>query len=256
MTPALRHGGAWGADAFAMNKPEHVLVVDDDPEIRELLARYLARNGYRVSVAEDAGSLERALNADQVDLVILDIMMPGPDGLEITRDLRARSEIPIIMLTARGDDTDRIVGLEMGADDYLPKPFNPRELLARIKTVLRRAAAPLARADAPRPKRLRFAGWTLDLAARELCSADGIEVALTAGEFDLLAAFAEHPLRVLSRDLLLDLTRGRHAGPFDRSIDVQVGRLRRRIEADPKDPKLVKTVRGGGYMFAAPVERA
>ena len=238
-----------------MSRPEHLLVVDDDPEIRDLLARYLARNGYRVSVAEDADSLRRALAADRVDLLILDIMLPGRDGLDITRDLRASSAIPIIMLTARGEDTDRIVGLEIGADDYLAKPFNPRELLARIKTVLRRVSAAPARADAPRAKRLRFAGWTLDLAARELSSADGVEVALTAGEFDLLAAFAENPQRVLSRDRLLDLTRGRHAGPFDRSIDVQVGRLRRRIEADPKEPKLVKTVRGGGYMFAVQVER-
>ncbi|HEX9646342.1 MAG TPA: response regulator [Alphaproteobacteria bacterium] len=238
-----------------MSRPEHLLVVDDDPEIRDLLARYLARNGYRVSVAEDADSLRRALAADRVDLVILDIMLPGRDGLDITRDLRASSAIPIIMLTARGEDTDRIVGLEIGADDYLAKPFNPRELLARIKTVLRRVSAAPARADAPRAKRLRFAGWTLDLAARELSSADGVEVALTAGEFDLLAAFAEHPQHVLSRDRLLDLTRGRLAGPFDRSIDVQVGRLRRRIEADPREPKLVKTVRGGGYMFAVQVER-
>ena len=238
-----------------MSRPEHLLVVDDDPEIRDLLARYLARNGYRVSVAGDADSLRRALAADRVDLVILDIMLPGRDGLDITRDLRASSAIPIIMLTARGEDTDRIVGLEIGADDYLAKPFNPRELLARIKTVLRRVSAAPARADAPRAKRLRFAGWTLDLAARELSSADGVEVALTAGEFDLLAAFAEHPQHVLSRDRLLDLTRGRLAGPFDRSIDVQVGRLRRRIEADPREPKLVKTVRGGGYMFAVQVER-
>jgi two-component system OmpR family response regulator len=238
----------------AMDATEHVLVVDDDPEIRDLLARYLSRNGYRVSAAEDGSGLARALETGGVDLIILDIMLPGRDGLELARDLRARSDIPIIMLTARGDDTDRIVGLEMGADDYLPKPFNPRELLARIKTVLRRAKALPPQAKS-RTKRLRFAGWTLDLAARELSSPDGVNVVLTAGEFDLLAAFAEHPQRVLSRDLLLDLTRGRQAAPFDRSIDVQVGRLRQRIEEDPKSPKLVKTVRGGGYLLAVPVQQ-
>ncbi len=238
-------------------KPRNrLLVVDDDRDIRDLLAQYLTEHGYDVVTAADGAEMRRVCDRQRVDLVVLDIMLPGKDGLEITRDVRARSDLPVIMLTARGDDTDRIVGLEMGADDYLAKPFNPRELLARIKTVLRRAHTLPRRATDRGPARLRFAGWTLDLASRELYSPDQVNVPLTAGEFDLLATFVEHPQRVLSREQLLDLTRGRDATPFDRSIDVQVGRLRRRIEADTKAPQLVKTVRGGGYIFAAAVERA
>ena len=231
-----------------------LLIVDDDGETRELLARYLGRNGYEVSVAADGGEMEARLAGDPpVDLIVLDLMLPGRDGLDLTRSIRARSAIPIVMLTARGDDTDRIVGLELGADDYLAKPFNPRELLARIRTVLRRAG----RFPESRPgqrNRLRFAGWEIDLAARDLVSPAGVNVPLSAGEFDLLAALVEHPRQVLSRDELLDLTRGRAATPFDRSVDVQIGRLRRRLEDDPREPRLIKTVRGGGYMLAAPVE--
>ncbi len=237
-----------------MDQAEHLLIVDDDTEILDLLGRYLTRNGYRVSTAGDGVAMEAVLGSARIDLIILDIMLPGRDGLDITRDLRTRSNVPIIMVTARGDETDRIVGLEMGADDYLPKPFNPRELLARVKTVLRRAKG-LPQTPGARGNKLRFEGWTLDLVGRELISPDGVHVSLTAGAFDLLTAFAEHPQRLLTRDQLLDMTRGRGAGPYDRSIDVQVGRLRRRIEADPKDPKLIKTVRGGGYMFTAVVER-
>jgi two-component system OmpR family response regulator len=237
-----------------MDQAEHLLIVDDDTEILDLLGRYLTRNGYRVSTARDGSAMETVLDSARIDLIILDIMLPGRDGLDITRDLRTRSNVPIIMVTARGDETDRIVGLEMGADDYLPKPFNPRELLARVKTVLRRAKG-LPQTPGGRGNKLRFEGWTLDLVGRELISPDGVHVSLTAGAFDLLTAFAEYPQRLLTRDQLLDMTRGRGAGPYDRSIDVQVGRLRRRIEADPKDPKLIKTVRGGGYMFTAAVER-
>lgn len=236
-----------------MENHQKLLVVDDDPEIRDLLSRYLTKNGYEVHLAEDSRVMDEVLRNGAMDLIILDIMLPGRDGLEAARDLRSRSDIPIIMLTARGDDTDRIVGLEMGADDYLAKPFNPRELLARVKTVLRRTNLPQSGMTA-RNKRARFAGWRIDFGSRELVSPNGLGVTLTAGEFDLLAALVEHPQQVLSRDLLLDLTRGRHAGPYDRSIDVQIGRLRRRIETDPKKPRLIKTVRGGGYTLATEVE--
>ncbi|MGE5503163.1 MAG: response regulator [Actinomycetota bacterium] len=239
-----------------MDTGPHILVVDDDREIRDLLARFLARHGLRVTTARDGTEMDHMLAERRIDLVVLDLMLPGEDGLSLCRRLRAAgSTMPIVMLTAMGEDTDRIVGLEMGADDYLPKPFNPRELLARIKAVLRRGQAapeaPPARAGA----KARFAGWTLDLSSRDLLSPEGVVVALSAGEFDLLAAFVEHPRRVLSRDLLLDLARGRTAMPFDRSIDIQVSRLRRKIGDDAKDPQLIKTVRGGGYLFTPAVDR-
>ncbi len=230
----------------------HILVVDDDREIRELLARFLTRHGLRVSTARDGVDMMKALDGSAVDLVVLDLMLPGEDGLSLCRRLRAGSTLPVIMLTAMGEDTDRIVGLEMGADDYLPKPFNPRELLARIKAVLRRMQAAPA-AESPAGDTMRFDGWTMELGARRLLSPDGTEVELSTGEYELLLAFITHPRRVLSRDLLLDLARGRSAAPFDRSIDIQVMRLRRKIESDPKEPRLIKTVRGGGYVFAAEV---
>lgn len=233
----------------------HLLVVDDDRQLRELLTRFLGKHGYRVTGARDGQEMWRALEDWHIDLIVLDLMLPGDDGLTLCRRLRADSSLPIIMLTAMGEETDRIVGIEMGADDYLPKPFNPRELLARIKAVLRRThEAPLEagpRADAI----LSFAGWRLDPVQRKLESPDRVVVELSGGEFDLLLAFAEHPRRVLSRDQLLDLSRGRAAVPFDRSVDVQVGRLRRKIEADAKDPQFIKTVRGGGYLFTPAVER-
>ncbi len=233
----------------------HLLIVDDDREIRDLLTRFLTRHGYRVTSARDGREMRKAIADWRIDLIVLDLMLPGDDGLTLCRELRAGSDIPVIMLTAMGEETDRIVGLEMGADDYLAKPFNPRELVARIRSVLRRARP--TRDPAPEPGRevLRFAGWALDMAERRLARADGEAVELSSGEFDLLAAFAGHPRRVLSRDQLLDLTRGRTAGPFDRSIDIQVSRLRRKIEPDPKNPTLIKTVRGGGYMFTPEVER-
>jgi two-component system OmpR family response regulator len=237
----------------AMDRTPHLLVVDDDREIRTLISQFLTRHGYRVSVARDGAEMTKLLDTARVDLIVLDIMMPGEDGLSVCRRLRASSTTPIIMLTAMGDETDRIVGLEMGADDYLAKPFSPRELLARIKAVLRRAASPPAAAadgeGAGTGGALRFEGWSLDLARRELRSPDGVLVQLSAGEYDLLVAFAGHPRRVLTRDQLLDLARGRAAVPFDRSVDVQVSRLRRKIEPDPADPTLIKTVRGGGYLF-------
>lgn len=238
-----------------MNEPSpHILIVDDDREIRDLTARFLRKHGFRASMAANGREMDSQLAGGRFDLVVLDLMMPGEDGLSICRRLRSRGATPIVMLTALGEETDRIVGLEMGADDYLPKPFNPRELLARIKAVLRRSEAPAP--ETPAGRRLAFSGFVLDLAARELRDREGSPVALTAGEFDLLAAFAERPGRVLNRDQLLDLTRGREAGPFDRSVDVQLSRLRRKIEADPGAPTLIKTVRGGGYVFAVEISAA
>jgi two-component system, OmpR family, response regulator len=232
----------------------HVLVVDDDSEIRDLLGMFLNRQGFRVTGARDGREMRKVLAGSTVDLIILDIMLPGSDGLTLCRELRTESNIPIIMLTAVGDETDRIVGLEIGADDYLPKPFNPRELLARMKAVLRRIETGTPSARLESTKRVRFAGWTLDLVRRELQSPNGAVVDLSAGEYDLLLAFIERPQRVLSRDQLLDLARSRIAVPFDRSIDVQVSRLRRKIEVDGKPP-LIKTVRGAGYIFTSVVER-
>ena len=233
-----------------MKNGPHILVVDDDGEIRDLLARFLRKHGYRIETAGDGGEMFRALGAGRFDLIVLDLMLPGEDGLSLCRRVRAASNLPIIMLTAVGEDTDRIVGLEVGADDYLGKPFNPRELLARIRAVLRRATDARPPPEARLSKCLEFQGWSLDAARRCLHAPDGAPVGLTAGEFALLLAFLEHPGRVLTRDQLLDLTRGREAGPYDRSIDIQVSRLRRKIEADPKRPALIKTVRSGGYVFA------
>ncbi|MFC5355798.1 response regulator [Azospirillum himalayense] len=241
-----------------MDRTPHLLVVDDDREIRTLLSQFLTRHGFRVTGAKDGVEMMRTLDSARVDLIVLDLMMPGEDGLSLCRRLRATPETaqtPVIMLTAMGEETDRIVGLEMGADDYLAKPFSPRELLARVKAVLRRASGPPAAGGAA-GKTLGFEGWTLDLAKRELRSPDGVLVQLSAGEYDLLVAFVEHPQRVLTRDQLLDLARGRSAVPFDRSIDVQVSRLRRKIEPDPVDPTMIKTVRGGGYLFTPAVTGA
>jgi two-component system OmpR family response regulator len=236
-----------------MERPDHVLVVDDDAEIRALLGEYLERNGFRVSLATDGREMRRALDASRPDLVVLDVMLRGEDGLALCRDLRARSTLPVIMLTAKVDEIDRIIGLEMGADDYLPKPFNPRELLARIKGILRRTRAlPPARADT---RRVRFAGWLLDLAARQLVAPDGIVVALSSAEFRLLSVLVEHPNRVLHRNQLMDLTLGRDGAPYDRSIDVQVSRLRMRLRDDAREPRIIKTVRSEGYVLAVPVER-
>ena len=240
-----------------MDRTPHLLVVDDDREIRSLVAQFLTKHGYRVTGVRDGAEMMRTLDGARVDLIVLDLMLPGEDGLSLCRRLRAApqtAQTPVIMLTAMGEETDRIVGLEMGADDYLAKPFSPRELLARIKAVLRRVSAPpVAGAPAAAGTVLRFEGWSLDLTKRELRSPDGVLVQLSAGEYDLLVAFVEHPQRVLTRDQLLDLARGRSAVPFDRSIDVQVSRLRRKIEPDPADPTLIKTVRGGGYLFTPTV---
>jgi len=239
-----------------MNDNAHILIVDDQQEICEVVQEYLTGEGYRVSIAHDGAGMRRVLAQGHVDLVILDLMLPGEDGLTLARSLRSESGIGIIILTGRGETVDRIIGLEMGADDYLPKPFHLRELLARVKAVLRRAQDRTG-GDAQRSttrSRVRFAGWNLDLSSRELLSPSGEEVRLTTGEFDLLSAFVHNANQVLSRDRLLDLARNREAGPFDRTIDVQVGRLRRKLEDDPQNPTLIKTVRGSGYIFTPTVE--
>jgi two-component system OmpR family response regulator len=232
---------------------DHILVVDDDPEIRHLLRTYLEKNGYSVTTVGDGAGMSLALGQKRIDLVVLDIMLPGSDGLELCRDLRSRSRIPVIMLTARGDAMDRVLGLEMGADDYLAKPFSARELMARIKVVLRRVQ------DLPVDpledgwERLEFAGWTLDSRSQNLTSAEGVVVALSHAELRLLRALLTHPNRALTRDQLLDLTQGREAGPFDRSIDVLIGRLRKRLGDDAKNPEFIKTVCGHGYLLSAKV---
>lgn len=237
-----------------MEKKPHLLIVDDHREIRDLVAKFMTGHGFRVTTARDGREMRRALDHSAIDLIVLDLMLPGEDGLTLCRDLRSRSNIPVVMLTAMGEETDRIVGLEMGADDYLPKPFNPRELLARIKAVLRRAQS-LPEAGRPLKSGLvRFAGWSLEAKKRELRSPDGVLVPLSTGEFNLLATFLQHPQHVLSREQLLDLIHGRGTAAFDRSIDTQVSRLRQKIEDNPREPKLIKTVWGGGYVFTPDVE--
>lgn len=232
----------------------NILVVEDDRETRTLIAKYLRTNSCNVTTAADGREMEKVMADTRVDLLILDVMLPGEDGLSLCRKVRAELQLPIIMLTARGEDVDRILGLEMGADDYLPKPFNPRELLARINAVLRRQATALNASATPNATALSFAGWQIDLRLRELRNPEGARVAMTSAEFDLLRAFVERAGRVLSRDSLLDLTQGRSAGSFERSIDVLVSRIRRKIEVDPQDAQLIKTVRSGGYMFTPTVE--
>lgn len=237
----------------AMERQDHVLVVDDDAEMRALLAEYLGASGFRVSLAANGGEMRRVMSTERPDVVMLDVMLPDEDGLVLCRELRAGSRLPVIMVSARSSDVDRIVGIEIGADDYVGKPFNPRELLARLKALLRRSRVlGSAQTDS---QRLRFAGWTLDLAARHLVDPEGVVVSLSGGEFRLLAVFVEHANRVLDRNLLMDLALGREATPFDRSIDVQVSRLRQRLRDDGREPRIIKTVRNSGYVLAAAVER-
>ncbi|HED13102.1 MAG TPA: response regulator [Gammaproteobacteria bacterium] len=232
----------------------HLLVVDDDMEIRQLLSDYLQQNGYRVSIAADGTAMQQMLKTANINLIILDIMLPGKDGLDLCRELRATSDIPIIMLTARGDDMDRILGLEMGADDYLPKPFNPRELLARIKGVLRRSGTLPHGHNHEINGNYRFNGWILDTSRRHLLSPTGTAVSLSSAEYRLLLAFVSHANRILSRDQLLDLARDRSSFAFDRSIDMLVSRLRHRLQDDTEQPEMIKTVRGEGYLFLPSVE--
>ena len=238
-----------------MDTNPHILVIDDDREIRDLLSRFLEKQGMRVSAARDAREARRLWPLGRYHIVVLDLMLPGESGLDFARWLRTQSNVPILMLTAMSEETDRIVGLELGADDYVQKPFNPRELLARIRAILRRAngEGQAIEADA-RP--IQFAGWTLEPSRRRLLNPEGAEVLLTGGEYELLAALVERPNRVLTRDMLMDLLRGRQAGPFDRAIDVAVSRLRRKLEDDGRHPNLIKTVRGGGYVLSTAVERA
>lgn len=239
-----------------MDKPAHILVVDDDNDIRTLVHGLLARNGMSAATAASASEAEKLLRSTSYDLIILDLMMPEEDGLSFCRRLRAENDIPILMLTALSEDIDRIVGLEMGADDYLPKPFHPRELIARIKSILRRSQGKAeTRAPDETDFALRFSGYTLMPSRRLLTDENGSEVVLTSGEFALLLALVEAAPRVLSRDQLLDLSRGAVANPFDRSIDSQVSRLRRKLETDPRQPKFIKTVRNMGYAFVATVKR-
>jgi two-component system OmpR family response regulator len=237
-----------------MDSIDHILVVDDDAEIRGLLGEYLRKNGCRATVVAEGKAMWTALARGKVDLIVLDLMLPGEDGLELCRKLRAESDTPVIMLTARGEETDRIVGLEIGADDYLAKPFSARELLARIKSVLRRTRSLPRNLRAEEARAIAFAGWRLDTVARHLISPEGVVTSLSGAEFRMLRIFLGHPNHVLSRDQLMVLSHGREAEPFDRSIDNQVSRLRHRLGEDPADPRIIKTVRGEGYVLAVPVE--
>jgi two-component system OmpR family response regulator len=239
-----------------MGTSHHILVVDDDLGLRELLDRYFAGHGYRVTTVANGRQMREVLANHRVDLIVLDLMLPGDDGLTLCRNLRANQayDIPILMLTARGDEADRIVGLEMGADDYLTKPFAPRELLARIRSVLRRAEMlPRNLAASEKARLFRFGDWKLDTAGRFLVDSDETVVSLSGAEYRLLRVFLDHPQRVLNRDQLLDLTQGREAEIFDRSIDLLVSRLRQRLRDDAREPSYIKTVRSEGYVFAASV---
>ncbi|RCX30290.1 winged helix family two component transcriptional regulator [Thioalbus denitrificans] len=242
-----RRGAIWYALLMKTDSP-HVLVVDDDAGLRSLLQRYLGENGFEVRCAADAVEMDRLLVGTQPDLIVLDLMLPGEDGLSIARRLRGATDIPIIMLSARGEEVDRIVGLEVGADDYLPKPFNPRELLARIRAVLRRHGPAGESAETPRSDGIRFGEFRFDPASQQLTRAQE-RIPLTSGELGLLDAFVHHPNRVLTRDMLVDLIKGFDRSPFDRSIDVRVTRLRRKLERDPANPVFIRTVWGKGYMF-------
>lgn len=231
-----------------------ILIVDDDRDIRQLLAEYLDNNGYNTVMASDGVAMWAALEKSSIDLIVLDLNMPGEDGLTLCRNLRAKSSMPVIMLTARNEPLDRILGLEMGADDYLPKPFEPRELLARIRSVLRRTLAS-AQHENEIPQKILFAGWTLDVVARHLISPDDMIVALSGSEFRLLSIFLSHANEVLNRDQLLNITQGRDADPFDRSIDIQISRLRQKLREDARSPQIIKTVRNGGYVLAVNITK-
>lgn len=238
-----------------METKPHILIIDDDREIRELLGKFLEKQGLRVTLARDARDARKLWPLARYNLVVLDLMMPGESGLDLARWLRGQSNIPIVMLTAMGEETDRIVGLELGADDYMAKPFNPRELLARIRAVLRRAQGTEV-AEVVADQTLHFAGWVLEPTRRRLLNPDGAEVPLTGGEYELLTTLLDRPNRVLTRDMLMDLIHNRQPGPFDRAIDVAISRLRRKLEDDGRNPSVIKTVRGGGYVLSATVERA
>ena len=240
-----------------MNEEQQlIMIVDDDLGIRDLLGRFFREHGYETVLAKSGEEMMLAFDKKKPDLIILDIMLPGDDGLTLCRKLRVKSQVPIIMLTAISEEIERILGLEMGADDYISKPFNPRELLARVKAILRRSSKSADEAFDEEHACFSFAGWELNKTARRLTSPEAIEITLSSGEYTLLLALLERPQQVLSRDRLLDLTKNRLAGPFDRSIDIQISRLRSKIESDPKQPQFIKTVRSGGYVLATTVERS
>ncbi|MFZ6843391.1 response regulator [Undibacterium sp. RuTC16W] len=236
-----------------MDTSSKILIVDDDRDIRSLLADYLDGHGYSTMMAADGNAMWTTLDNNQIDLVVLDLNLPGDDGLTLCRNLRAKSSMPVIMLTARSEPLDRILGLEMGADDYLPKPFEPRELLARIRSVLRRTQSASLGSNGEQIQRLKFADWTLDLTARHLISPDDMVIALSGAEFRMLTIFLDHPNRILNRDQLLNMTHGRDADPFDRSIDIQISRLRQKLREDARSPQIIKTVRNGGYVLSVTV---
>jgi two-component system OmpR family response regulator len=255
MLTSQMNGVAGGGRRRSVNSSSHVLLVEDDAEIRELLAAFLRRNGLRVSLASDGREMDQLLSLSTVDILILDVMLPDEDGLSLCRRVRAAGGMPIILLTARGQEFDRIIGLEMGADDYVTKPFSSRELLARIRALLRRSELNTPERRGGRRTVYAFAQWRLDLATRKLFSDDGMRVALTSSEFELLVVFCEHPNVVLTREQLIDSPHETLSLSLDRSIDVYVSRLRRKIEKDPKHPQLIETVRSGGYLFAPKVNR-
>lgn len=239
----------------ALHHEAHLLVVDDDPRIRQMLTRYFEGEGYAVSSASDGDEMRLRLRQQNFDAVLLDLVLPGSaDGLELARELRAQSDVPIIMLTGRDDVVDRIVGLEIGADDYVAKPFHLREVHARLKSILRRRQAPARTAEPSSEEIVGFEKWKLNISRRQVLDPEGRDVELTTGEFDMLTAFVRNGGRVLTREVLMDLTRGRNLEAFDRTIDAQIVRLRRKIETDPKKPQFIKAVRGVGYVFTAKLD--
>jgi two-component system OmpR family response regulator len=237
-----------------MSEARHILIVDDDREIRSLLSDYLQKNGYRVTAVGDGKAMRKQLEQTHVDLIVLDLMLPGEDGLKLTRELRAHSQVPILMLTALGEEIDRVVGLEVGADDYLAKPFSPRELVGRIKAILRRTAH-MPREPAQAANAYRFGEWRLDVTTRMLTHDNGTDHSLSGAEFRLLSILLAHPTRVLSRAQLMELLRGRDLDPFDRSVDVRVSRLRQVLGDDARSPRIIKTIYGEGYVMGVPVEQ-
>jgi two-component system OmpR family response regulator len=239
-----------------MTEAPHILVVDDDRDIRTLLSDYLQKNGYRVTAVAEGKGMRRALDQTHVDLIVLDLMLPGEDGLKLCRDLRATSQIPVLMLTALGEEIDRVLGLEVGADDYLPKPFSPRELVGRIKAILRRTAHMPRDPDLRQASSYRFGDWQLDNTTRTLTHSDGTQTALSGAEFRLLSVLLSHATRVLSRAQLMELVRGRELDPFDRSIDVRISRLRQTLRDDARAPRIIKTIYGEGYVIGVPVEQS
>jgi len=235
---------------------EHILIVDDDPRIRQMLTRYFEDEGYRVTAVADGAAMRAQIHNANFNIVLLDLMLPGESGLELAREIRSKSDVPIMMLTGKDDVLDRIVGLELGADDYMAKPFHLREVLARVRTIMRRRNQAPAAKPTEADDRISFEGWTLDLGRRVLIAPDQTVMELTTGEFDMLAVFLRHAGRVLSRETLMDLTRGRNLEAFDRTIDAQIARLRKKIEEDVANPQLIKSVRGIGYVFTGKIDRA